>query len=87
MTFANLSAFVLFSLLGIILLIYFLKGKRQDKVISSTILWKNVSTDSLSFNPRWRLKPELLLFFHLLIAALLVTALMQPYTRYSTEIL
>ena len=72
-------AFLVFALLVIpIVLLYMLKLRRQDKVVSSTFLWQQILRDQQANAPFQRLKIQLLLLIQLLILAALVIALARP---------
>jgi hypothetical protein len=60
-----------------IVLLYLLKMKRQEKVISSTLLWQETIKDVEANVPFQRLRAHLLLILQMLVLALLVAALMR----------
>ena len=66
---------------GLILLMYILKLRRKDVVVSSTFLWGQVIRDVQANAPFQKLRKNLLLFLQLLIAALIVMALARPFVR------
>jgi hypothetical protein len=69
------------ALLGAIVLLYFLKLKRQPVEVPSTYLWHRTIED-LHVNSIWqRLRQSLLLFLQLLLIALAMAALMRPGWR------
>jgi hypothetical protein len=64
-----------------VLLLYFLKLKRQPLEVPSTYLWRK-SIEDLHVNSIWqRLRQSLLLFLQLLILALAILALLRPGWR------
>jgi hypothetical protein len=73
----------LFLLLGLlalpIILLYMLRLRRQEVLVSSTLLWQKLLRDREANAPWQRLRRNLLLFLQLLILALLVLALARPY--------
>lgn len=82
MTWINmLSAWQWLLLLAIppaILSLYFLKLKRQESVVSSTMLWKRAIED-LHVNSIWqKLRKNLLLYLQLLFVGLLIMACIRP---------
>src|SRR2546423_14724202 len=66
---------------GLIVLMYILKLRRKDVVVSSTFLWRQVIRDVQANAPFQKLRKNLLLLLQLLAAALLVLALSRPFWR------
>ncbi|HEY3321064.1 MAG TPA: VWA domain-containing protein [Planctomycetota bacterium] len=62
-----------------IIALYFLKLKREHRVVPSTLLWKKVIDDLQVNSPFQRLKYSLLLLLQLLCVALLGFAMARPY--------
>lgn len=62
-----------------IILLYMLRLRRREVMISSTFLWRQVLQDQEANTPWQRLRRNLLLFLQLIILALLVLALMRPF--------
>lgn len=77
--FLNPFAFWWAILLPLIVLLYFLKLKRDKYVFPSTMLWQHILEDMRVNSPFQKLKSNLLLFFQLLLVLLLVVALARPY--------
>jgi len=67
-----------------ILLLYMLRLRRQEHVISSTFLWQQVIQDTEANTPWQRLRRNLLLFLQLLILLLMVLALARPFMTVPT---
>src|SRR6187399_60973 len=62
-----------------IVLLYMLRLRRREVVVSSTFLWQQIVRDSEANTPWQRLRRNLLLLLQLLILALLVLALARPF--------
>ncbi len=72
--------FLLFSLLaGPIIIMYMLRLRRQEMMVSSTLLWQKLLRDREANAPWQRLRRNLLLLLQLLILAALVLALARPF--------
>ena len=68
-----------FLLGGAIILLYMLKLRRRDVLVSSTFLWQRLLRDREANAPWQRLRRNLLLLLQLLIVALLTFALARPF--------
>src|SRR5437764_14022563 len=66
---------------GLIVLMYILKLRRKDVVVSSTFLWRQVIRDVQANAPFQKLRKNLLMFLQLAAVALLVFSLAQPFWR------
>ena len=60
---------------GVIVVMYVLKLRRRDVVVSSTYLWRQVIRDVQANSPFQKLRKNLLLLLQLVIAALVIFAL------------
>jgi hypothetical protein len=66
---------------GLIVVMYILKLRRKDMVVSSTYLWRQVIRDVQANAPFQKLRKNLLLLLQLIIAALIIVALARPLWR------
>lgn len=64
--------------LGVILFLYLLKRRYEDMPVPSTFLWRKTALDMTASRPFQRLRRNLLLPLHLLMAAVLALLLMRP---------
>jgi Ca-activated chloride channel homolog len=62
-----------------IILLYMLRLRRREVVISSTFLWQQILRDSEANTPWQKLKRNLLLFLQLLILAMMIFSLARPF--------
>lgn len=62
-----------------IILLYMLRLRRREVMVSSTFLWQQVVRDNEANTPWQRLRRNLLLILQLIILALLVLALARPF--------
>src|SRR5690606_9591697 len=61
-----------------IILLYILRLRRRETVVSSNFLWQQILRDREANTPWQRLRRNILLFLQLIILALMVIALMRP---------
>jgi Ca-activated chloride channel homolog len=82
MSFFNpLNLIWLLPMAGLIVLMYILKLRRKDVVVSSTFLWRQVIRDVQANAPFQKLRKNLLLLLQLIAVALLVMAIARPFFR------
>lgn len=71
----------MFALLGLVVLLYFLKLRRPPCPVPSLVLWRRVLDDRRVNAPFQRFKRQLLLWLQLLALLLLILAALQPYWK------
>lgn len=79
MSFLTPLAFIGALLAVPIVLLYMLRLRRREVVISSTFLWQQILRDSEANTPWQKLKRNLLLFLQLLILAMMIFSLARPF--------
>jgi len=65
-------------IIPIILLFYFMRSRRQERVVSSTLLWQQAVQDTQASRPWQRLRVTPLLLLQLLAAVIIVLVLLRP---------
>lgn len=78
--FAAPAAFWLLGLLPVIVLMYLLKLRRTERMVSSTYLWQQIVQDIEANAPWQRLRRNLLLLLQIIFLILLILALARPTT-------
>jgi hypothetical protein len=76
---APLALIALLPLAGAIILLYLLKLRRKDQLVSSTFLWRRAVQDVQANAPFQKLRANLLLFLQLLALVALVVGLAAPF--------
>ncbi|MGZ3609011.1 MAG: vWA domain-containing protein [Ktedonobacteraceae bacterium] len=73
-------------IIPIIFLLYFMRPKRQERVVSSTFLWQQASQDLQASRPWQKLRITALLLLQILAAIVIVLVLTRPATFISSPI-
>ena len=73
-------------IIPIFFLLYFMRPKRQERVVSSTLLWQQASQDLQASRPWQRLRITALLILQKLAAIVIVLVLARPATFISSPI-
>jgi Ca-activated chloride channel family protein len=81
MNFLNPAAFLLAILLPVIVLMYLLKLRRTERIVSSTYLWRQMTRDLEANAPWQRLRRNLLLLLQLLTLIVMILVIARPYTN------
>lgn len=81
--FKNIPAFWLLLLLPVVLMLYLLKLRREERLISSTYLWRKMVQDMEANSPWQRLRRNLLLLLQLLFLGFLIFSIARPYIKTS----
>ncbi|MBI5366786.1 MAG: VWA domain-containing protein [Planctomycetes bacterium] len=74
-------AFVFAGVLPLVVLLYILKLKRKEYVVSSTFLWRKSIEDLRVNAPFQKLRKNLMLFIQLLLLTLLIFAMARPFLK------
>ncbi len=81
MGFLKLTSLWLLALIPPLVVLYFLKLKRQKLAVPSLVLWKQVLNDNRVNSPFQRFKRNILLWLQLALLLLLILAAMEPFLR------
>ena len=87
MTFLSWTTGLIFAgiTIPLLLLLYFLKLRRQERKVSSTFLWKKAVQDLQVNAPFQKLRKNLLLFLQLLLLAALLLGIADPIANFSRK--
>ncbi|OPJ63071.1 vWA domain-containing protein [Clostridium oryzae] len=80
-----LNALWFLLLVPLLVLLYILKQRFQEKEVSSLYLWRQAVKDAEASTPFQKLRKNMLFFIQLLILLFLILALCQPFIPYSNN--
>ena len=78
MNFISPQNLLFLPLIGIVILLYVLRLKRKERVISSTLLWQTALRDLQANAPWQKLRSSLLMWLQILFLVVAILALIRP---------
>lgn len=82
MGFTNLWPLFLLITIPLLILLYILKRKYREEVISSTLLWNEVYKNTRANTPWEKLRKNIMLLLQIIILLLLLFSLMRPFLNF-----
>ncbi|MBE6052298.1 MAG: VWA domain-containing protein [Clostridium sartagoforme] len=82
MGFTNLWPLFLLITIPLLVLLYILKRKYKEEVISSTLLWNEVYKNTRANTPWEKLRKNIMLFLQIIILLLIIFSLMRPFLNF-----
>lgn len=82
MGFTNLWPLFLLITIPLLILLYILKRKYREEVISSTLLWNEVYKNTRANTPWEKLRKNIMLLLQIIILLLLILSLMRPFLNF-----
>lgn len=82
MGFTNLWPLFLLITIPLLILLYILKRKYREEVISSTLLWNEVYKNTRANTPWEKLRKNIMLLLQIVILLLLIFSLMRPFLHF-----
>ncbi len=82
MGFTNLWPLLLLITIPLLVLLYILKRKYREEVISSTLLWNEVYKNTRANTPWEKLRKNIMLLLQIIILLLLIFSLMRPFLNF-----
>ncbi|GAB6169838.1 BatA and WFA domain-containing protein [Clostridium carnis] len=82
MVFTNLWPLFLLVTIPLLIMLYILKRKYKEEVISSSILWKEVYKNTRANTPWEKLRKNIMLLLQLIVLLLIILALMKPFLSF-----
>lgn len=85
MGFANLWPLFLLITVPLLIMLYILKRKYKEEVISSSLLWKEVYKNTRATTPWEKFRKNIMFLLQLIILLLIILALMKPFLKFGGE--
>ncbi|WP_346889824.1 VWA domain-containing protein [Clostridium sp. UBA1056] len=82
MSFLNIWPLVFLITIPFLILLYILKEKSDDLIVSSSIFWEEIYKTLEVNSPFEKLKKNIMLLFQILITLLIILALMNPFLKF-----
>ena len=82
MGFTNLWPLFLLLTIPPVIMLYILKRKYKEEVISSSLLWKEVYKNTRANTPWEKFKKNIMLLLQIIIILLIILALMKPFLNF-----
>ena len=82
MGFTNLWPLFLLITIPLLIMLYILKRKYKEEVISSTLLWNEVYKNTRANTPWEKLRKNIMLLLQIIILLLLILSLMRPFLNF-----
>lgn len=82
MGFTNLWPLFLLITIPLVIMLYILKRKYKEEVISSSLLWKEVYKNTRANTPWEKLRKNIMMLLQILILLALILALMKPFLNF-----
>ena len=82
MGFTNFWPLLLLITIPLLVLLYILKRKYKEEVISSTLLWSEVYKNTRANTPWEKLRKNIMLLLQIIILLLLILSLMRPFLNF-----
>ena len=82
MGFTNLWPLFLLITIPLLVLLYILKRKYKEEVISSTLLWNEVYKNTRANTPWEKLRKNIMLLLQIIVLLLLIFSLMRPFLNF-----
>lgn len=85
MGFTNFWPLFLLITVPLLIMLYILKRKYKEEVISSSLLWKEVYKNTRATTPWEKFRKNIMFLLQLLILLLIIFALMKPFLKFGGE--